>query len=208
MSGAISESMTHEFRLLRNRIEVQTPAPALVFVTSATARDGASLAAYGLAQSLSATSERTVLVTTDPTVAADASFEVVVVSAERIATISRSSAATFVQQLRAEHAFVVVDAGNLPKNSLGLLLVASADIALIAFRSGRAQEPADRSMLETLERAKAKVLGAVLTDEPAIARFERRDDRVTVTSGVREPQSGSLTANRLQIALSRRGKSN
>jgi hypothetical protein len=88
------------------------------------------------------------------------------------------------------------------------LLVASADIALIAFRSGRAQEPADRSMLETLERAKAKVLGAVLTDEPAIARFERRDDRVTVTSGVREPQSGSLTANRLQIALSRRGKSN
>ena len=50
-----TDSMAREFRLLRNRIEAEIHAPAVLLVTSATERDGAGLTAYGLAESLSKT---------------------------------------------------------------------------------------------------------------------------------------------------------
>jgi len=62
-----TDSLAREFRLLRNRIEAEVHAPAVLLVTSATDRDGAGLTAYGLAESLSKTHQRTALLTTSAT---------------------------------------------------------------------------------------------------------------------------------------------
>jgi Mrp family chromosome partitioning ATPase len=60
----VPDSLSREFRLLRNRIESEIQGPAVLLVTSASDGDGASLTAYGIAESLSRTHQRTALVTT------------------------------------------------------------------------------------------------------------------------------------------------
>jgi Mrp family chromosome partitioning ATPase len=241
-----ADSLVHEFRLLRNRIEAEVHAPALLFVTSGSDSDGAGFAAYGIAESLSRTHQRTVLVTSDPTLAppaqdgtaeplrrrasdrvgapdvppAQGGFSVVCLSAERVATISRSRVAEMVQELRSSNDYVVIDAGNIAKNGLGLLLVGSADAAIVAFRSGRAQQEGDQFLLDTLERAESKTIGVVMTDQDAIDHFLQRDESgaglespVGVSEAAKpKPAVGVLQqvgsapaklAKRLELALSR-----
>jgi Mrp family chromosome partitioning ATPase len=231
----ITDSMVHEFRLLRNRIESETRAPALLFVTSATDADGAGLTAYGLAESLSRTRQRAVLVTTDMTVVApeaeampqtamrrrasdrpetlahptrEGRFSVVTISPERLATISRAGVSSLVQGLSSENDYVIVDAGGLPKNSFALLLVSLADAVLIAFRTGRSQQSADRVMLDTLERSESKILGVVMTDEAAIDQFAHHEDHsIEASAPVPERKPAAGIVDRLDVALRRFGKS-
>lgn len=231
-----ADSLVHEFRLLRNRIEAEVHAPALLVVTSGSESDGAGFAAHGIAESLSRTHQRTVLVTSDSTLtvpeqsgsaeplrrrASDkggtleaprtgGAFSVVCLSAERVATISRSRVAEMLQELRSANDYVVVDAGNLAKNGLGLLLLGSADAAIVAFRAGRAQQEGDQFMLDSLERAESKTIGVIMTDKEAIDHFLRRDEATSVADEkpeAGEPQQvGSTPANlakRLELALSR-----
>jgi Mrp family chromosome partitioning ATPase len=224
-----TDSMTREFRLLRNRIEAEIHAPAVVLVTSATDRDGANVTAYGLADSLSKTHQRTALVTTTaPTseaaqvlapappmlrrrasdrlesgAKASGGLSVVSISHERLATISRSNVASLIQELRSEHDYVVIDGGGLPNNSFALLLAASVDAVLVTFLAGRQETPQDRIMLDTLERTEAKMLGIVLTDNDSIDHFNERD----VPSKNREIAHAKKTSNplvhRLEVALQR-----
>jgi Mrp family chromosome partitioning ATPase len=228
------DSLARGFRLLRNRIEAEIQSPALLFVTSATAGDGAGFAAHGLAESLSRTHQRTVLITSNPALAKDpelspgerrrrasdrldaggaaaqsGSFSVVCISPERVATISRKRIGEMVLELRKNNDYVVVDAGDLSQNGLGLLLVGSADVTIIAFRSARAQQEADRLMLDTLERAECKILGVIMTDKRTLETFKGVDDRGVPTS---EP-AAEITKRvpvlkRLEFALSRLVKSN
>jgi Mrp family chromosome partitioning ATPase len=234
MKGRIAtDSMAHEFRLLRNRVEAEVHAPAVILVTSATDRDGAGVTAYGLAESLSKTHQRTTLVTTSMP-AADAQqtlapgplaqrrrasdrldgvssatpgvLSVVAISHERLTTISRSNVASMVAGLRADHDYVVIDGGDLPNNSFALLLVASADATLVTFLSGRQQTPADRVMLDTLERAEAKMLGVVVTDQESIEQFAQRDvatENLEITVAKSAPKRLMHT---LEIALQRIAK--
>jgi Mrp family chromosome partitioning ATPase len=229
-----TDLLAHEFRLLRNRIEAEMQAPALLFVTSATAGDGAGFAAHGIAESLSRTHQRTVLITSDPSLAASApgmatrtpqrrrasdkfessdnrfdsgDFAVVCLSPERVATISRSRVGEMVQELRSNNDYVVIDAGNLAKNGLGLLLVGSADVAIVAFRSGRAQQEADRLMLSYLERAEARVLGVVMTDQEALEQFAEREKTVRVAERSTEQPRPAAVLKQLELAIARLVKS-
>jgi Mrp family chromosome partitioning ATPase len=179
-----TDSHAQEFRLLRNRIEAEIQAPAVLLVTSATDSDGAALTAYGLAESLSKTHQRAALVTTvagkvghaaevvDLSTESDEPAEatprrrasdglaragrgpgrlsVVAISHERLTTISRNNVAEMLAELRAENDYVVIDAGDLPNNSFGLLISTLADAILVAFLTGRPQVPGDRVMLDTL----------------------------------------------------------
>jgi Mrp family chromosome partitioning ATPase len=231
-----TDSMAREFRLLRNRIEAEIHAPAVLLVTSATERDGAGLTAYGLAESLSKTHQRTALLTTSAAtlnapdwstpaspalrrrasdrldtgkILVEGGLSVVSVSHERLATISRSSMATLVQGLRSEHDYVVIDGGGLPDNTFGLLLLASADAVLVSFLCGRQLLPADRAMLDTLEKSEAKMLGVVMNDRIAIDHFndtvpknEPGVEHITVTE--KPPMA---LGQRLEVALQRIGKS-
>jgi Mrp family chromosome partitioning ATPase len=226
-----ADSLAHEFRLLRNRIETGIRAPALVFVTSATDDDGSSFAAHGIASSLSRTHQRTVLVTTDPTLAPTPAGEapgtlrrrasdrvgssqrattaggisVVCLSPERVATISRSRVGEMIEELRSSNDYVVVDGGNLPNNGLGLLLLGTADVAIVAFRAGRAEQPADRVMLDALERAESKVVGVVMTDRESIDHFDATNNPTQETHEVprAETNPAILLRRRVELVLSR-----
>ncbi len=232
MKGRIlpTDSHVHEFRLLRNRIESEIHAPALVFVTSAVDGDGAGFAAHGLAESLSKTHQRTVLVTSDATLATPAAepapveelrrrasdrvdaagrplhggaFSVVCLSPERVATISRSRVAEMVLELRANNDYVVVDAGNLANNGLGLLLLSSADVTIVAFRAGRSQHDADRLMLDALERAESKVFGVVMTSQESIDAFAERDAPDASPKAAKERKSGIAVLKPFEFFVSR-----
>lgn len=225
MKGRIqTDSHAHEFRLLRNRIESQIQGPAVILVTSASDRDGAHLTAYGVAESLSKTHQRTALVMTsktesappippgvDPksmrrrgTVTEPGGVSIISISPERLATISRSNVAGLVEELRTGHDYVVIDGGDLPNNSFGLLLVASADATLVTFLAGRKEILADRIMLETLERSETKVLGVVLNDQAAIDHFTHEHETETKTEPVAIERPSAL--RRLEMAVQRIGK--
>lgn len=231
----VTDSHAHEFRLLRNRIEAEIRAPAVVLVTSATDRDGAHLTAFGVAESLSKTHMRTALVMTsaadeaEPSAAASNGAPVqrrrasdrldevapnavgkvstITISRERLATISRSNVASLVQSLHAEHDYVVIDGGDLPNNSFGLLLLTSADATLVTFLVGREQVPADRMMLDTLERAEVKVLGVVMNDEAAIEHFTRHEHEGTPEVSITAKKTASPLFQHFAMARQRIGKS-
>ena len=99
---------------------------------------------------------------------------------------------------------MVIDGGDLPNNSFGLLLVASADATLVTFLAGRKEIPADRIMLETLERSETKVLGVVLNDQAAIDHFAPEHETETKTEPVAIERPSAL--RRLEMAVQRIGK--
>jgi Mrp family chromosome partitioning ATPase len=234
MKGRIhTDSMAREFRLLRNRIEAEIHAPAVVLVTSATGRDGSGVTAFGLADSLSKTHQRIALVTTaapvsgppvllDPVQPAQrrrasdrlagpladgpAGLSVITISQERLTTISRNNVAELVQELRGKHDYVVIDGGDLPDNSFALLIVAIADAALITFLAGRQQTPQDRVMLDTLERSEVKTLGVVVTDQESIDHFASRDVPNELRELATTKKSSNPLVHRLEVALQRIGR--
>jgi Mrp family chromosome partitioning ATPase len=227
-----TDSLNREFRLLRNRIEAEIHSPAVILVTSATQRDGASLTAYGLAESMSKTHQRTALITTaapleqrppvngeQPVLRRRASdrlagddsaaggLKIVSISHERLTTISRANVASLIADLRAEHDFVVIDGGDLPNNSFALLLVALTDAVLVTFLSGRQQTPQDRIMLDTLERSETKMLGIVMTDQASLDQFALSADGASDTQQqVAVKKSSPNPFHRLEVALQRIGK--
>ena len=241
-----TDSHAHEFRMLRNRIEAEIHAPAVLLVTSATDRDGAALTAYGLAESLSKTHQSAALVTTVagkvghaaeivPDVAeveepaedvprrragdragsarrGPGRLSVVAISQERLTTISRSNVAEMLAELRAENDYVVIDAGDLPNNSFGLLLSTLADAILVSFLIGRPQVPADRAMLDTLERSEAKICGVVMNDKATIDLFLQQQSGSEATAPVQSeepaaaPRRGFALNRRLEFVRRRIGK--
>jgi Mrp family chromosome partitioning ATPase len=203
----VTDTVAREFRLLRNRVEAEIKGRAVLLITSATDGDGASLTAYGLAESLSRTHQRTALVTTaavghgpvpvgaplpppransrraeDRVDAArsvhDGRLSVLAVSHERVTTMSRNDVAEMLEQLREQYDYVVIDGGDLPNSGFGLLFVSSADGVLISFRTGRKQVAGDRVMLDALERSESKVLGLVMNDQVTIDHFTQQDEPV------------------------------
>lgn len=231
----VPDTLSREFRLLRNRIEAAIQGPAVLLVTSASDGDGASLTAYGIAESLSRTHQRTALVTTaavghgpqpvgtpQPPMRArggnrsepnDGRLAIVAISYERVATIARSNVADMLAELRSQYDYIVIDGGDLPNNGFGLLFVGSADGVLVSFRTGRKQLEADRLMLDALERSEAKVMGVVMNEQTAIDRFNEDDashqsDAVApvAAAGTEEPPSAPRYAGPLAGALQRIGR--
>ena len=228
-----TDSLNREFRLLRNRIEAEIQSPAVILVTSATQRDGASLTAYGLAESMSNTRQRTALITTASPVeqqsftgteqpvqrrrasdrlagdeAGSGGLKIVSISHERLTTISRANVASLIADLRAEYDFIVIDGGDLPNNSFALLLVALTDAVLVTFLAGRQQTPQDRVMLDTLERSESKMLGIVMTDQNSIDHFTQTADGAAETQSqvaVKKPSLNPFVQH-LEVARQRIGK--
>lgn len=201
----VTDTQAREFRLLRNRVEAAIKGPAVLLVTSATETDGASLTAYGLAESLCRTHQRTALVTTAavghgpvpvgnaqpspramsrrngeaaaaPAPETDGRLSLVAISHERVTTMSRSDVAEMLAQFQSQYDYIVIDGGDLPNNGFGLLFVGSADGVLISFLTGRKQVAGDRVMLDALDRAEAKVLGLVMNHQTAIDSFSQQEE--------------------------------
>jgi len=143
-------------QLLSVRVEGELSKPAVVMVTSARAGDGKSLTAYLLAASLEKSNHRVSLME---------------VPNEKEASHERLSA--FVEEMRSNYDFTVIDAAAFPKSSTVLSLARLVDGILVAVRIGRAPTADDESMVGILEQFGGNVVGVVAAEAETIANFER-----------------------------------
>lgn len=229
----LTDSFSREFRLLRNRVEAEMQAPCIVLVTSATSGDGASITAFGLAESLSRTHQSTVFVTSashvfapelvgpsadgprrraSDRITADAPkhggcLNVIAISHERLATISRADATSMVHELRGAHDYVVIDGHDLPNNGFAQLLVPSADAVVVTFLTGRQQSGCDKVMLDVLERSEARILGIAMTDAAFIEHEKPAGSADRIAAAVSEKPQRNALARGASFAQSLIGKS-
>jgi Mrp family chromosome partitioning ATPase len=238
-----TDSHAHEFRMLRNRIEAEIHAPAVLMVTSATDRDGVSLTAYGIAEALSKTHQRAVLVTAAAPAPAQpdgpagspgepapsrrgadrdgagsrtargigrgpGQLSILEISPERLVTIARTNVTEMLEELRAEHDYVVIDAGDLPNNSFGQQVSTLADAILVAFLTGRSQVAGDQTMVNTLERTEAKILGVVMNDKATIDLLMHQADPLapSVPEEPERVERRGFVTQRLELVRERIGK--
>ena len=143
-------------QLLSARVEAELSKPAVVMVTSARTGDSKSLTAYSLATSLEKYNHRVSLME---------------IPNEEGASHERLSA--FVEKMRANYDFTIIDAAAFVKSSAVMSLARLVDGILLAVRIGRAPTDDDESMVLMLEQVGGKIVGVVATDAGTIANFER-----------------------------------
>jgi Mrp family chromosome partitioning ATPase len=145
-------------QLLRVRVQAALGKPAVVMVTSACSGDGKSLTAYTLASSLANCDHR---------------VSVVEIPNEEGGTISRDRLAEFVEKLRSEYDFAIIDAETLVNSSTAMTLTRLVDGILLAVRVGRAPTADDEAMVRMIEQFGSRVVGVVAAERETIADFER-----------------------------------
>jgi Mrp family chromosome partitioning ATPase len=174
-------TLTAQHQLLRANIESTMNSPAVILVTSARARDGKSVTAYGLAESLAEAGHRVVLVDargpgqssrptplrSSPDIVAHARLPI---SASDPRS-SRTSIVSFVRDLRHAYDYTIVDGTTFLGASAGLL-ASVADGVLITVRVGRRQAEEDQFMVRTLAQSNARVIGVVAVEREAIVAFD------------------------------------
>jgi hypothetical protein len=192
----MTESTIAQFNELRVLIEREVASPAVIVVTSATATDGASFAAFGIADSLAASAHRTLLVRAladegsspvtsirkagDDRRAPRAIGENGLLTIDAIeegitSTSGRDSVNETLRGLREHFAYVVVDAGALPKRPIVSLLASFSEATIVALRTGRSRCADDALVARAIESKTFTVLGVVATAKPAIEAFDRMD---------------------------------
>ncbi len=192
----MTEATIAQFNELRVLIEREVASPAVIVVTSATATDGTSLAAFGIADSLAASAHRTLLVraladdgsssvtplrkTGDDHGAPQPIGENGLLTIDAIeegitATTSSESVNDILRGLRESFAYVVVDAGALPKRPIVSLLAGFSDATIVALRSGRSRCADDAVVARAIQANAFPVIGVVATAKAAIEAFNRMD---------------------------------
>jgi|HubBroStandDraft_1064217.scaffolds.fasta_scaffold326476_2 Mrp family chromosome partitioning ATPase len=179
----MNDRLITKFHLLRARIESDLKQPGVIMVTSAQRRDGKSLTAYGLAESLSRVGHRTALVdanaearwTTQARLSNDRRGPSIVAMPREDggASLSREAIHNFVGQMRVRFDFTVVDAAPLLCSSSALLLANEADGVLLSLRVGRAPCEEDALTVRMLRHARVSILGVVGATAEGIEQFEK-----------------------------------
>jgi Mrp family chromosome partitioning ATPase len=150
-------TLSPQVQLLRAHVEAEIGKPAIVMVTSAQAGDGKSLTAYSLAASF-----------------ADCDHRVALVSREESNRISRDELAIFVEEMRSDYDFTVIDAETFVNSSTVMALTRLVDGILLTVRIGRAPTADDEAMIRMIEHFGGRVLGVVATEVDAIPRSRPR----------------------------------
>ena len=184
---------------LRARIEADLVRPSIVVVTSATAGDGKSLIAFGLAHSMAQAGYKAVVVDTTPvnpevqggpSIAdmrrrdtvdvcrlsrqSDRFDDVEVIPlTDRLVQIcaSKELVETMSGQLRLAYDFSIVDTTRLPRSHMGLLFASCSDGVLVCIRHGRALCSDDGFTSRQLERIGSRRVWAVTATSSAIKQF-------------------------------------
>lgn len=186
----MNAELASKFQLLRVRIESSVKTPSVIMVTSARTNDGKSLTAYGLAECLWKVGHRAVYVDTAPRSTApriDRTGQSVVPSVPMLwlsseesgLTASRDAIAAFVNRMRADYDYTIIDAAPLMTNSVAMLLASAVDAVLLAVRHGRPPGEDDELMVQTLRHLKAKVLGVIASSGESIADIKKQRDGAT-----------------------------
>ncbi len=153
---ASDPALNKQAQILSARVEAELAKPAVVMITSACAGDGKSLTAYLLAASLEKYNHRVSLME---------------IPNEEGTSHERLSA--FVEKMRSNYDFTVIDAATFLKSNTVLSLARLVDGILVAVRIGRAPTADDESIVGILEEFGGNVVGVVATEADPIADFER-----------------------------------
>jgi Mrp family chromosome partitioning ATPase len=196
---ALTSARYHKLRI---QIELSTPAPSLIMVTSGKASDGGSIAANGLADCLAAAGHRVALLARDlKSAGTDNKLRI---SLFRISEIldagSRPSdaVAALAEKMRGRYDYTIIDAPPLAESSVSMLLASTVQAVLLTIRLGRSKCPEDALMMEALERAHARVLGVIAVSDASIREFERADHAGVANDGRRvagSPPNGKASSS-------------
>jgi Mrp family chromosome partitioning ATPase len=169
-NNATDPILNAKVQLLRTRVEAELGKPAVVMITSARAGDGKSLTAYSLAGCFAKYNHRVALVSGSGEEYHQLS--VLEMPGEE-SNASRDQLATFVEKMRSEYDFTIIDAETFVSSSTVMALSRLVDGILLAVRIGRAPTDDDEAMVAIIEQFGSRVIGVVATEADTIADFER-----------------------------------
>jgi len=172
-SGAGDVPMNSQIQFLRSRVEADLKKPAVVLVTSALAGDGKSFTAHSLAKCFTKAGHRTALI--DPAAGGNDPLRLAMVEMPREDTdgLGRERLVSFVDAMRAEYDYTVIDAGTFSTSDAAMSLTRMVDGILVAVRVGRAPTDEDELMIRMIEHSGGRIIGVVATEDEAVAEFER-----------------------------------
>jgi Mrp family chromosome partitioning ATPase len=167
---ATHPALNAQVQLLRARVEANLGKPAVIMVTSASTGDGKSLIAYSLAGSFANCDHRVALVSRS--CEEQSQVSVLEIPSEDGRKISRDELAAFIEKMRSDYDFTIIDAETFVNSSTAMALTRFVDGILLAVRIGRAPTADDEAMVDMIEQSGGHVVGVVATEASAIADFE------------------------------------
>lgn len=214
-STASSDSEgTANFDMLRARLEVDLPRPAVIAITSSTAEDGAATAARGLAHSLAEAGYPTLFIdaskavkgkgnmSSDLTLEELANHTIPSADSRDLSTLnlcdvtlqkktSQRDMQSTLGLFRTKFDYVIMSAQHGVSTSFATSIVAAADAVLVAVKTGRRQRALDERVAETLERLESRFIGVIALSASVANRESTlfRDTEVGKVSR-RNPSSG------------------
>src|SRR5271165_5519635 len=182
-SASAEPTPDSQVALLRSRVEAELKKPAVVLVTSAHAGDGSSLTASSLAESFAKSGHRAALVHEHRGAATPSEIPLSEHGAHgRVAdlelppenddAVSREGLAAFVDAMRADFDYTIVDAGTFLESNSAMALPRLVDGILLTVRVGRASTTKDEMMVRMIDHLGSNVVGVVAADPAAIAEVE------------------------------------
>lgn len=173
-----------QLEFLRAHVESVVTLPASIMVTSAKTNDGKSLTAHGLAERLADSGRRVVLLQIgmmdvslpgQRDVEARLSFPIVRLPHEDDETpIATPALRAKIDELRATYDYTIIDSAPLLKSRVATLLAGMVEAIILTVRLGRAADGDDSSLVQSLGRADANVLGVVAASAEDISAFAAR----------------------------------
>jgi len=196
-----------QVQLLRSRVEAELKKPAVVLVTSAHAGDGKSLTANSLATCFAKSGHRTALVNGNWSGAgneaaaypspATGSFALLELPPESDSAVSREGLENFVNTVRHDYDYAIVDAGPYLNSNSAMALTQLVDGILLTVRVGRASSDEDEMMVRMVEHFRGNVVGVVAADGDAIAEFARSRPPLAVRAPARPRKTERKAAQAL-----------
>lgn len=170
--SAPESAANSQLQMLRSHVEAELRSPAVIMVTSAHSGDGKSLTAHSLATSFVRSGQRVALIASGPNETSGGLSRLDLPSeGDDIAWRERLTA--FVQKLRQDYDFAVIDPGTFLGSDAAMALGRLVDGILLAVRVGRAPSDEDELMIRAIDHCSGRIIGVVATDQEAVAEYGR-----------------------------------
>ena len=174
-----------QLEFLRAHVESVAASPATIMITSAKTGDGKTLTSYGLAERLADAGRKVVLLqigSQDIELAANRNeaearraFSIVRLPQEEDgSSISTPALRAKINELRLTYDYTIIDSAPLLKSRVATLLAGMVDAIIVTVRLGRPSDSDDTSLVQSLGRADANVLGVVAASPDDISAFAAR----------------------------------
>ncbi len=208
----VEAPVNSQVQLLRSRVEAELKKPAVLLVTSAHLGDGKTLTADSLARCFAKSGHRAALVNENrsgtgnsdgvvPEPNPQGHVTIMELPPECDNAVSREGLAAFVESLRSDYDYAIVDSGTYLSSNSAMALTQLVDGILLTVRVGRPSSDEDEMMVRMVEHFRGNVIGVVATDAGAIDEFERNRPRQELTAPARPRKVGRKPARALVTSV-------